>query len=168
MELVFEFSVPKQWVRGLNLVWAGGNQLELSNDIGFVEIGEVTIFGFPKNKVPCKSRNFPSCTRIDDNWKKRKWPSKQKTRLAQKQERKKSYAEKRNFRCLSDRLISRCSLLIYKNTKRSISAYSVCVDFFDSLLFSLFLSGLSFFGFFFYERSYFTRVFLFFWTLFSM
>ena len=43
-----------------------------------------------------------------------------------------------------------------------------CVYFFDGLLFSPFLFGLSFFEFFFYKRSYFTREFFFFSSLFCM
>ena len=43
-----------------------------------------------------------------------------------------------------------------------------CVCYFDGLLFSLFFCVLSFFEFFFYKRSYFTREFFFFSSLFCM
>ena len=59
---------------------------------------------FWKNLILWKTRYlvyfsfFPSCTQTDGKWKKRKQLSKQKTSLAQKQERKKDHDEKRYFR----------------------------------------------------------------------
>ena len=96
-DFVFKFLLPKRRVKRLNLAGAGGIWLELSNDVTFIEIGWGVILWFTKSKVPCQFWKSPSCTRIDGKRKIRKQLSKQETHIAQKQVRKKSYAEKSLF-----------------------------------------------------------------------